>query len=79
VSPVAFLLIAVIIAAIGTMVVVVVNRSPSRPDSAMTEFQREMRALAPRPSAETPPRRSGTDESDSGDDETRSDPVSDER
>jgi hypothetical protein len=54
VSPVSFLLIALVIAIIGTLVVVVANRSPRRYDSAMAEFQREMRALAPRPPAGTP-------------------------
>ncbi len=57
-SPVSFLLIAVVIAIIGTLVVVAANRSPSRPDSAMEEFEREMRALAPRPpTGGTTPRR----------------------
>ena len=77
-SPVAFLLIAVVIAAIGTLVVVVLNRSPSRPDSAMTEFQREMRALAPRPAGTTPPPGSDTGKPASAADEAHPDPVSDE-
>lgn len=76
-SPVAFLLIAVVIAALGTVVVVLVNRSPSRPDSAMTEFQREMRALAPRPPAGAPPRRPASDPRAELD-EPASDTVSDE-
>jgi hypothetical protein len=78
VSPVAFLLIAVIIAAIGTLVVVVVNRSPSRPDSAMAEFEREMRALAPRPPSGTPDGPPGEGGGDQSPDEPRSDTVSDE-
>ena len=48
-SPVSFLLIAAVVALVGSLVVVLANRSPSKPDSAMAEFEREMRALAPRP------------------------------
>jgi hypothetical protein len=48
VSPIAFLLIAVVVAAVGSLFVVVRSRQVSRPHHAMDEFQREMKALAPR-------------------------------
>jgi uncharacterized membrane protein (DUF106 family) len=48
VSPIAFLLIAVVVGAIGSLFVVVRNRQVRHPHHAMDEFQREMKALAPR-------------------------------
>ena len=53
-SPVSFLFIALVIAAIGIFIAVSRHRQPVKPDSAMDEFRREMQALAPRD--ETAPR-----------------------
>ena len=47
-NPISFLLIALVVAAIGILVAVVMHRQPSRPEAAMKEFRREMEALAPR-------------------------------
>ena len=52
-SPIAFLLIAVVVAAIGSVVLVLRNRQTQSPDSAMDEFRREMQALAPQDPPET--------------------------
>jgi hypothetical protein len=80
VSPVSFLLIAFVVALVGTLVVVAANRSPSRHDSAMTEFEREMRALAPRPpSGASTGRRAPIDRGDQPPDAPASDDSSDER
>lgn len=46
-SPVGFLLIALVISVAGSLVVVLRNRQESHPDQAMDEFRREMNALAP--------------------------------
>lgn len=46
-SAIAFLLIAVVVAVAGSLVVVLRNQQSKSPDSAMDEFRREMRALAP--------------------------------
>jgi hypothetical protein len=43
----AFLLIAVVVSAIGTFVLWVRNRDTTSLDSGIDEFQREMRALSP--------------------------------
>jgi hypothetical protein len=48
VSPVHFLVIALVIAAIGILVAVSRHRQPVKPESAMDAFRREMQALAPR-------------------------------
>jgi hypothetical protein len=48
VSAVVFLLIALVISVVGTMVVVVRNRTPRSLDSGIDDFRREMQALAPR-------------------------------
>jgi hypothetical protein len=47
-SAVVFLLMALVISCVGTMVVVVRNRTPSRLDTGIDDFRREMQALAPR-------------------------------
>jgi hypothetical protein len=73
VNPVSFLLIAVVVAVVGSLLVVGLNRKPHRPDSAMAEFEREMRALAPRPPSGTPTRRPPVDDGD-----TRPEPGPDE-
>lgn len=48
-SPVGFLLIAVVIGVAGSIIVVLRNRQDGHPDRAMDEFRREMDALAPPP------------------------------
>ncbi|MFP3906110.1 MAG: hypothetical protein ACLFWR_03710 [Acidimicrobiales bacterium] len=47
-NPVGFLLIALVVAALGIVIAVNRHAKPARPESAMEEFRREMRALAPR-------------------------------
>jgi hypothetical protein len=47
-SAVVFLLIAVVISSVGTMVVYLRNRTPRSLDSSIDDFRREMQALAPR-------------------------------
>lgn len=47
-SPVVFLLIAVVIIGVGSAVLYVRNRTPSSLDAGIDNFQREMQALAPR-------------------------------
>lgn len=67
-NPVGFLLIALVVAALGIVIAVGRHGKPARPESAMEEFRREMRALAPRdqpsgrstPSTGVSPSRSGT-------------------
>lgn len=56
-SPIAFLLIAVVVAAVGSLVVVLRSRQVQSPDHAMDAFRREMRALAPQdpPAPQGPP------------------------
>jgi hypothetical protein len=49
VSAIAFLLIAIAISVVGSIVLVARYRNPTSTEHAVTEFQREMRALAPRP------------------------------
>lgn len=56
-SPIAFLLIAVVVAAVGSAVVVLRNRQTQSPDHAMDAFRREMRALAPQDPEDAPPTR----------------------
>ncbi|MEJ7845354.1 MAG: hypothetical protein WKF93_06890 [Acidimicrobiales bacterium] len=46
-SAVAFLLLAVLLSAAGSMVLVLRQRKPTRMGSSVDEFRREMRALAP--------------------------------
>jgi hypothetical protein len=48
VSAVVFLLIAAVISTVGTMVLVVRNRTPRSLDAGIDDFRREMDALAPR-------------------------------
>jgi hypothetical protein len=48
VSAVVFLLIALIISAVGTTVLVIRNRTPRSLDGGIDDFRREMQALAPR-------------------------------
>ena len=55
-SPVAFLLIAVVIGVVGSLLLVVLNQRPNRGDSAIRDFEREMQALAPRSSPTDPDR-----------------------
>lgn len=47
-SPAVFLLLAVALAVVGSLVVVARHRGPSSVDAGMERFAREMRALAPR-------------------------------
>jgi hypothetical protein len=47
VSPIGFLLIAVVVAVAGSLFVVLRNRQVQSPNTAMADFKREMRALAP--------------------------------
>ena len=51
---VVFLFIVVVVSAIGGLVLYVRHREPNTLDSGMSEFQREMDALAP-PRTEPPP------------------------
>lgn len=51
-----FLMIAVVISVVGSTVLYLRSRSPSSLDAGIVEFQREMRALAPR-DEQPPPRR----------------------
>jgi hypothetical protein len=48
VAAVAFLLLAVVIAAVGVTVLYLRNRPPSSFDASIDNFRREMEALAPR-------------------------------
>jgi hypothetical protein len=48
VNPVAFLLIAVVISVVGSLVLYLRSRTPSSLESGIDNFQREMQALAPR-------------------------------
>ena len=50
-----FLLVAVVLSAIGTAVLYLRHRDPTSMDHGVEEFQREMRALAPDPSQRRPP------------------------
>ncbi|HEY8525429.1 MAG TPA: hypothetical protein VIL48_10725 [Acidimicrobiales bacterium] len=47
-SAITFLLIALVISIVGTMVVLVRNRTAESVDSGIDDFRREMQALAPR-------------------------------
>ena len=47
-NAVVFLLMALVISSVGTMVVVVRNRTPRSLDGSIDDFRREMQALAPR-------------------------------
>jgi hypothetical protein len=47
-GPVAFLMIAVVISAVGSLVLYLRNRTPSSLESGVENFRREMQALAPR-------------------------------
>jgi hypothetical protein len=48
----AFLLIAIAISVVGSIALYLRHRSPTSMEHGVTEFQREMRALAPRPGEE---------------------------
>lgn len=52
-GPVTFLFIAVVVGLLGISVAVSMHRKPTRPDSAMADFRREMQALAPPSRAES--------------------------
>jgi hypothetical protein len=49
VSGIVFLLIAIAISVVGSMVLYARHRAPTSMEHGVTEFQREMRALAPHP------------------------------
>jgi hypothetical protein len=76
-NPLTFLGIALVVAVVGTVLVLLLNRP--RTDAAMEEFQREMQALAPR---QDPPqrsaRRTGPMTADDQDHGTPADPAMDE-
>jgi hypothetical protein len=57
-SPVVFLMIAVVLSVGGALVLWARNRQPRTYDAGIREFRREMEALAP-PDEEHPPRRRG--------------------
>jgi hypothetical protein len=56
VDPIAFLMIAVVISVVGSLVLYLRSRTPSSLDSGIDNFRREMQALAPR-DEEPAPRR----------------------
>jgi hypothetical protein len=56
VGSVAFLLVAVVISAVGLTVLYLRNRPPTSADASIDNFRREMQALAPR-DGEVPARR----------------------
>ncbi len=60
-SPFAFLLIPVLIVAVGSVVLWWRGRQPSSVESGIESFRREMQALSPEAEAEAPPRRSPLD------------------
>lgn len=47
-SPIAFLLIAVVISVVGSVVLYLRSRTPSSMEAGIDDFRREMQALAPR-------------------------------
>lgn len=55
-DPIAFLMIAVVISVVGSLVLYLRSRTPSSLDSGIDNFRREMQALAPR-DGEVRPRR----------------------
>ena len=55
-SPVAFLLLAVVISVVGSAVLYLRSRTPTSLEAGIDNFQREMQALAPRDEV-APPRR----------------------
>ena len=54
---VAFLMIAVVISVVGSLVLYLRSRTPSSLDSGIDNFRREMQALAPRDDEQVPQRR----------------------
>jgi hypothetical protein len=48
VTPIAFLLLAVVISVVGSLVLYMRSRTPTSLDSGIDNFRREMQALAPR-------------------------------
>jgi hypothetical protein len=48
VNPIAFLMIAVVISVVGSLVLYLRSRTPSSLESGIDNFRREMQALAPR-------------------------------
>lgn len=55
-SPIVFLLIAVVISVVGSVVLYLRSRTPSSMEAGIDDFRREMQALAPRDEL-TPQRR----------------------
>ena len=55
-SGVAFLLLAVVVAAVGSLIVWIRHRKPTRFMASVDDFQREMDALSTPPVPLTPPR-----------------------
>ena len=55
-NPIVFLLIAVVISVVGSLVLYLRSRTPSSLDAGIDNFRREMQALAPRDEV-TPQRR----------------------
>jgi hypothetical protein len=56
VNPVAFLMIAVVISVVGSVVLYLRSRTPSSLEAGIDNFRREMQALAPRDEQPTPRR-----------------------
>jgi hypothetical protein len=56
VDPIAFLMIAVVISVVGSLVLYLRSRTPTSLDSGIDNFRREMQALAPRDEEPTPRR-----------------------
>ena len=53
-DPIAFLMIAVVISVVGSLVLYLRSRTPSSLESGIDTFRREMQALAPRDEDPTP-------------------------
>jgi hypothetical protein len=56
VGPIVFLMIAVVISVVGSLVLYLRSRTPTSLDSGIDNFRREMQALAPRDEEPTPRR-----------------------
>jgi hypothetical protein len=56
VDPIVFLMIAVVISVVGSLVLYLRSRTPTSLDSGIDNFRREMQALAPRDEEPTPRR-----------------------
>ncbi|MGY6500415.1 MAG: hypothetical protein ACXIVQ_05900 [Acidimicrobiales bacterium] len=59
-SPLGFLVIALVVGVGGCLLVVALNRAPQGGDSAMRDFEREMQALAPPEGIDRPRRSDGS-------------------